>query len=360
MESLPPIPTPAGQRWREFRIRILPFFVFVVAALGLVSLWKGYVQPSGVIGAVETQVANVISITDGQLVELNVEQFQSVTKDQVLGTASQMDPELISASLAAITADLQILRARMTVEDRRNDQSYQQIRLDILNQEVLLATAGVNYYQASNEFYRVSQLYNSEPRMESGTVYDLAKAKHDSLLADIRERTRLIKEMKDSLPNLMAKNSAEAQGKDPISLAVQAKELEFQLAVQPSKLKAPMDGVVTLVSKRPGEKVLKGDVIMTISSPKAERVVGYIRQPINYVPTTNDTVFVRSRTQKRTVGVGQIVRVGANLVPIDPLLLSTESNRHEIGLPIMVSLPAGMKVTPGEYVDMSIRPKNKG
>ena len=37
MESLPPIPTPPAERWREFRIQALPLMTFVAVLLGVRS-----------------------------------------------------------------------------------------------------------------------------------------------------------------------------------------------------------------------------------------------------------------------------------------------------------------------------------
>jgi multidrug resistance efflux pump len=360
MESLPPIPTPAGQRWREFRIRILPIFVFIGAVVTLGVLWKGYVQPGGVVGTVESVTTAVTSIADGQLIDLTVDKFDNVKKDQIIGTASRMDTELVSATLASISADLQVMRARMMMDEGKFEQSAQKLRLDILTERVQLAGEKVNLLQASNEFRRVSELYNQQTPLETATVFELARARRDSLQAQIDERVSLIKEMEDSYATIKPNDSSTSKGKDPISLALQAKELEFQLAVKPLPLKAPIDGIITMVNKRVGERVLKGDIIVTVSAPKTQRIVAYIRQPVNYVPSTNDTVVIRSRNLKRTMGTGQILRVGAQLVSIDPMLLSPDGKRLEVGLPILVSFPAEMNLTPGEYVDMAIQPKGKG
>src|SRR3954449_4161114 len=198
MESLPPIPTPAGQRWREFRIRILPMFMFVFAVAGLVYIWNGYVAPSGIVGEVEALTALVTSVADGQVLDLTVDRYEPVKKGETIGTAARMDPELMAATLASIEADLQVLRARMMVDMAQSDQSLQKIKLDILSQRVLQAGAKANFQQASNDFERVSRLYN-EPanRLATATEYDLAKARRDSLRDEIEERTKLIKDMED-------------------------------------------------------------------------------------------------------------------------------------------------------------------
>ena len=352
--SLPTIPTPAGQRWREFRIRILPMFVFVFAVAGLVYIWNGYVAPSGIVGEVEAVTALVTSVADGQVLDLTVDRFEPVKKGDVIGTAARMDPELMAASLASISADLQVMRARMMINDVNLGQSLQKFRLDALSERILLAMAVANFEQASNEFARVSELYNQPDRLETKDHYDLAKAKRDSLRGEIEERTKLIKELEASYDALKPTTN-DPGNKDPISLALAAKDNEFQLAVKPVELKAPIDGVVTTISKRPGERLIKGDIILTISSPRTDRIIGYLRQPINDVPTTNDTMIVRSRAFKRTVGTAQILKVGAQLVPINPLLLAPDGKRMEVGLPIMISVPMGMRLSPGEYVDMTVK-----
>jgi multidrug resistance efflux pump len=275
-----------------------------------------------------------------------------VKKGETIGTASRIDPDLMAASLASIEADLQVLRARMMVDMAQSDQSLQKIKLDILSQRVLQAGAKANYLQASNDFQRVLELYNQPEKLITGPEYDLAKARRDSLRDEIEERTKLIKDMEDSFASLKPNDSS---GKDPIALAIAAKEEEFKQTVKPVELKAPIDGVVTLITKRPGERIIKGDIILSISSPRTDRIIGYIRQPINQPPTTNDTVIVRSRSFKRTVGTAHILKVGAQLVPINPLLLSPDAKRLEVGLPIMISVPAGMRLSPGEYVDMTIK-----
>ena len=59
MDPLPPIPTPPAQRWREFRIQVLPVVVFVGVLTAVVCMWKSYVVPSGVVGEFEAIRANI-------------------------------------------------------------------------------------------------------------------------------------------------------------------------------------------------------------------------------------------------------------------------------------------------------------
>src|SRR5262245_2585068 len=127
MESLPPIPTPPAQRWREFRIQILPLIVFVVLLAAIAFMWRYFVQPAGMVCVVDGVKANVISLHDGILADLSVDRLQYVTNGQVIGRIISTDPDVLRASIASIEADLKVLRARMRLDEKRNDQSYQQL-----------------------------------------------------------------------------------------------------------------------------------------------------------------------------------------------------------------------------------------
>src|SRR4030095_8045236 len=118
-DKLPPIPTPASQRWREFRIQVLPFVMFLAVIVAIVVLWKSYVQPIGVIGFAETNQVNVTSLNDGLIVSLFVEPFQVLTQGQVVAIVIGTDPELLKAQTASAQADLEVLRERIKVDMTR-------------------------------------------------------------------------------------------------------------------------------------------------------------------------------------------------------------------------------------------------
>jgi len=106
MDSLPPIPTPVAQRWREFRIQILPIITFVAILSMTVMMWRNFVQPSGLAGDAEVVKANVISLHDGVVDEPRAELSQSVTNSQVIGTIVGTDPDVLKAAVATVEAEL--------------------------------------------------------------------------------------------------------------------------------------------------------------------------------------------------------------------------------------------------------------
>jgi hypothetical protein len=70
-----------------------------------------------------------------------------------------------------------------------------------------------------------------------------------------------------------------------------------------------------------------------------------------------DTVEVRTRGLRRIKGEGRVLQVGAQVEPINPALISTDANRLELGLPILISMPPGLRdsLRPGQVVDLTIR-----
>ena len=352
MESLPPIPTPPAQRWREFRIQILPLVVFVITLAAIAWMWRNFVQPSGIVGHVETIQANVMSLNDGVITDLSVDHLQFVTNGQVLGQVQITDPETLKASLTAVEADLKVLEARMRLDKMRNEQSVQQLTLDWLREQALLELAKVNLGLATSKLTQME--YLAKEGVVSAYDLNVTRAEKDALDQEILVRTKAIANWQEAIRTTTAANHAE---NDPvIQAALEAKQRELSLTMEPSILKAPMDGIVNVIYRHTREKVTRGEPILTVAAAKSERVVGYLRQPVQNIPSVDDVVVIHTRTQKRQAGEGRIIKVGAQFDPINPALLSADSNRVEMGLPILVSIPPGMNLSPGEFVDLAIRP----
>jgi multidrug resistance efflux pump len=357
MDKLPPIPTPASQRWREFKIQVLPLIMFAVVSVSVAFLWKNFVAPTGIVGEVEAIKADVISIQDGTVARLNIDRFETVEAGQELGEITGSSDDFLKASVAAIEADLRVMDSRIALDERRNQQNTVQLKLNLLTEQVQLVSDKANLIQASNSFSRAEQEFNQTPRLISENDYDVAKAAFETLRGAVEARSQLIADITRTLEELKPTTSPE--NKDPVEDAIKKKIAEIEETLKPMKIRASISGVVSSIYHRPGEKVVRGVPILTITASHSDRVVGYLRQPINTHPTTNDTVIVTTRSQKRQCVEGKILRVGTQMELINPALLSTDSNRIEVGLPFLVQIPETVKLVPGEFVDLSIKPAAK-
>lgn len=352
-EKLPPIPTPVSQRWREFKIQIVPLLVFLTVVACIVQLWRSHVQPVGVIGAVETNWVNVTCLQDGVLSELFVERFQTVTAGQEIAVITKTDPELIAASIASVQADMKVQGDRLRVDQRRTEQNYQELTQELETHLLQQVIEKESLALHSNEFVRATQLYTNKPAQISEADLDKARTTFKTLQASIQQRERLIASYQDMVKRLAPKQLQSGQT-DSIDSALEAKANELRLMLEPSRLKAPVSGMISMVHHVAGERVLRGMPIVSISDPVTRRIVGYVRQPVLEVPTTNDRVRIVTRTQPRQIADGQIISVGAQMEPISPALLAPDNKRVEVGLPILVAIPPTIKLLPGEHVNLFI------
>jgi len=350
--KLPPIPTPFSQVWREFRIQVLPFIVFAVTVAGIVYLWRNTVQPVGIVGFVDTNQVYVTSLQDGLVSELFVDRFQEVKKDQQVCVVVNTDPELVNALIQKAKADLKVVLERSKVDIGRGRQQLQQLAGDRFVEIIRQTARGPQLVLAESNLVRETELL--KPGFGTRQAYEAALAQRDALTNEIAAREIYIRELGTNLASL---SISDQPLKDAVLAAIQAQEDELVLTLKPAQLKAPIDGLVAMIHHQAGEKIRRGDPIITIASPIATNVIGYVRQPIQRQPQPGDAVRVSTRTSPRRSGISHITKVGAQLEPINQGLLSADTRRFEVGLPIVVAMPPvlirQLNLTPGEYVDIA-------
>ena len=390
MESLPKIPSPPAHRWREFRIRVMPVVVFFAALNTVVVLWKNHLSAPTVMGEVEVVKADIKSEKVGTLANLSVKRFQIVTNGQVLAKLITADDEALTASLDVIEADLKLMRARMNQDKVRNELNYELLRMEPLKEEVLLATTKVKLREAESEYQRVLKLY--QDKIVSEALYDAAKNLKDALQAEVQTRENLVANLKKAVQDnrfangsngiasghfspdgWLQKATGNADGypeatvaldKDVIEAAIAAQEAKLRVAREPVLLRATMDGIISFVYHRDGERILTGEPVVTVTSTKPQNVVGYLRQPRPFEPTPMTPVIIRTRGPVRHEIPSVIVSPAAES-PIDmqrltsPLRMRGYDNSMERGLPFLVAvppiLPPGVRLHPGELVDLIVR-----
>src|ERR1043166_6025582 len=108
MESLPVIPTPPAQRWREIRVRYLPPAIFLGVAVAIFCIWREHVLPPILLGQVQAVRAEVISPDDGVVTNIFVTEFQKVRAGEVIA-------EVISSDSKRIDTQLTLLRNQIAL-----------------------------------------------------------------------------------------------------------------------------------------------------------------------------------------------------------------------------------------------------
>ncbi len=356
-----PVPIPLAQRWRDARLRLLPVLVFGAALGGIALLWKHHVAAPTLVGQAEPVLANVSSHKPGMLAQLNVARFQKVKAGDAIGQVMVADPRVLEASLAVIRAEVEMLRVNMRpiTSQQHNAIDYNQLRLDWMRSRAELAGARVNLQLAETEYHRTEELFKQ--KITSQQLLDEAKAAYEGLQKQVEELTRLVTEGEQNFRTLQLTNGAEITkvSEDPLraAIAVQESKLRWTEAeLSPIFLKAPIDGIVSVIYHRSGEAVTAGQPIVAIATLTPVRIVGYLRPPLSEEPQAGMRVEVRTRGVHREVGSAQILEVGTQLEALPPALQGPVPLRManaEFGLPIDISLPTNLRIRPGELVDIT-------
>jgi multidrug resistance efflux pump len=266
--------------------------------------------------------------------------------------------QTLQAAFDAIRTDLDVMRVRMTQDQERNQQNYQQLRFDWLDQRVALAVARANLQFAQSELNRMQRLRDEQ--INSEAEYELALDRRDALKVEVAERDRLVIEMGDALERMTPPQAGEDSGiLRAITAAIEAQEAQLEQTEGAIRLRAPMDGVVTSIPRRPGETIMAGEPLVEIAGVQPERIIGFIRQPIGFQPKKGDVVEVRTRGNSRQVGRTQVTAVGARLeVFTQPLRIRGFDSSMERGLPVLLEVPLDMRLYPGELVDLYLKSAN--
>lgn len=369
MSSKNVIPTPPAVRWREFRVKIVPFIVFVAMAIAAIGLWREYVVPVSMVGRVENIQTEVACAQAGTVTRLRVTRFQKVSAGEPIAEVITTDPKIMAATLAVINAEIEMLHAGISPAEgaQRTTINYEEMRMDWMKYRTELATARVNFQFAENEFQRSEKLFKE--KVLSASDFEKALATRDIYKKEIDEKTALVANAEESVKRLEKATSSGKSSEAQLNAAINAEDQKLKLAeaqMNPITVCSPMDGSVLMIHRYNGENVAAGVPIVTIGALQSDRIVGYIRQPFNATPDKDMLVRVRTRGSHRREGMGKILAVGPQLQPLNDEFMSPTrlNNLVELGLPVYVSMPPELKsgpgepirLHPGEFVDMTLMP----
>ena len=354
MKALTPIPIPAAVRWREFRTRLLPLLV-VTGLVGTIAfLWRNHAGPATLQGVGEGVRSNVTAPQIVQIQEWLVEPYTVVAA----GTP------LVVVVPADARADFDRLRSQMEIEQMRsqpslaedNAMNFERVRIEQLKTKSELAIARVKLEQAERNVARNTALYKE--KLVSQDLYELELNVRDALKAEVDEKARSTAQIDQRLENLRSIGEpASGPAKENNGLLARMEKLQQAAAknLEPQTLVAPIAGMVSVPLRQTGEFVPAGEPLLTISSARAEHVVAYLRQPYRFDPQVGMTAQVTTRTGQRQAFMSQIAKVGAQVeVLTNALAMMRPGQLVDMALPVIVPVPSGVNIRPGEIVDILI------
>lgn len=367
MDPLTSIPIPLHQRWREFRVTYFPPILFVVLIACIVWMWGRYVHPANVVGEVEAVRANVLSVVAGTVEQLRTDRFQKVTNGQELVVLAVMEPEVLDAELAAIAADLRLMKSRMDLDKTRNVDSYSRLRSSLATERINLELARIRLQQVESEFDRARQLLDQHIIASGSSIqrndfgYDVALRDRDAVRKEIQERTALVAQLEKDLGQMGRTGVVEVSPSDAaVEDAIRSEQERMRQLQKRLVLKAPIDGFVSTVNHRPGEKVAAGEPILAISADTSDRIIGWVRQPVRARPAVGDVVEVRPNRPGKGLVRAIVTDVGGQMEPVSLTALppNTPPNHVEVGLQFMAKAPAGVDLIPGEMLELTLKSRS--
>jgi len=373
MDKLPPIPSPPGTAFREFRIRFMPGLFFCVVLVATIWKWRGYVGPVSLVGEVQTMRSTVSAPVSGRLSQLPVVAFQRVKAGQVVCQITPAEPAAIDAQVALARARIDQVRINFDPFLRRqnNEVNFASLRMDWLEVRVQLAASLARTNYLAGELDRAKRLQSgfgavgvsgrsADPGAGIASLAEVQKAQaaYDEVMASITERQRAVSEIGAILERLLPE---ELRLDDEIPAGVRAaivveernlQVLESQMA--PQLVVATIDGVVTDVQRRAGESVQAGESLLTITAEKPESIIAYLRQPIEDSVRMGQVMEVRARGGKRASARVAISDIGPALENIPNQLLPPKAANSpaELGLPVRLPVPVELSLRPGELVSL--------
>lgn len=371
-QDLTPIPIPPRQRWREFRVAYLPPITFLFLIAIICWMWMTYVEPGAIIGEVETIHANMVSSLAGTIEDLKVDQLQTVTNGQELAVIFTLDADQLRTELAAAESDLRLMKARMDLDKTRNLNAYSQLRLTLSEEKFNLDVARIRLQQATLEFERAGKLLESKliprgvgaglsggglvgPRNEFG--YEVALRDRDSLQAEVTTREKSVADLETRMKELESTGTVRIDPADAaVEQAIRAQRDHLEQLRKPVVLRSPIDGFVSEIVNRTGQKVVAGERILVVSGRKSDRIVAWMHPPVETPPAIGDVVEVHRMGLGGASFEGRVVRVGSQLEQVSPLLRTPTANpeRIEVGLPMLVEADQARTLIPGEAVQLRI------
>ena len=203
---------------------------------------------------------------------------------------------------------------------------------------------------------RELQLFDA---VKKGDVVARIDAKH--LRAELDRLQREISNAQDAAPAGATPTTAApttgpgrgaAEALEAVAIGKMQEIDALERRLEASDIRAPFDGVVTEVQRRPGETVHVGQQIMEIAAEAGTHVVSYLRQEQRIEPVAGMTVEIRRLTGAREVVQGTVEAVGVQFQSV-PTHQLADKRTPEWGLPVRIAMPAGANLRPGEMVTIT-------
>lgn len=377
------IPTPVGQRLRNWRSRALPMVVWL-GAIGCAAFIANMKieSPTLITGLAEIREVTIAPPMDGLLESLHVELFDNVNEGDVIG---RLDGKHLTAELQVARAELDRLRLEIPAlkeslrrEDLRREQDIresigrfvleeQEARIEVLDRQATLEVNRIEKTRLTILQERLQQLLDDEiidpatfeqtfyareavaARITEGEVaLEAARERLAAAIGELEEQRQRFGGHLDSTPSdALVAPLAEA-------LLVQQARLE-QLTTRGEQLviRAPLTGRISQLLAQKGQNVFAGEPIAVVTKDQPERVVAFVNEQLLDRVQAGTRVEVQTRRIPPQVWETEITQVGTQ-VELLPDRLQTSPLMLQWGLSVLIEDVRVEGLYPGEALNIRL------
>ena len=243
------------------KIIIMVFVALLIGVGLLVYLGQKNNREKGLFysGIIEATQANLSFQVPGRVAQVNVQEGQSVTKDQII---AELDRAEFESRYAQAKANLD--RAQKT---KQQLETVLDINRKTLPSEVARATANVKSVKdtlkdAERNYKRFEDLFRNGVITEQER--DTMKLNYDVAKSRLAESESVLKLAQGNLTRIdAAKQDIEVATAQINSISASFNQASIQLAY--TQLKSPIEGIITSRNIEPGETVNSGREVLTVS-----------------------------------------------------------------------------------------------
>jgi multidrug resistance efflux pump len=365
------------RKWRQIAAHNAPLAVWLLAIVAALKVHEQMGPAGRFTGYAEDTTVTVAHLEPGTVRNVLVREHELVEQGQLLVTMDVTEERQLQAT---IQKDIERLRsevlaeaARVSAENARADGDRgEHMRRLLVDRE------------AAHIEYLAQVMTNTRDRIQlrgDEVEYDIVRRLHKGEDAAFRElneietRVHALREQVDKNEVVLARMKDAFTEADrrwhnfreqdegvipfdpiitPLRLAAEVREAElnelYQL-IESHSHRAPIAGQVTSISARPGDQLLSGAPLLTISAPRTDRGIVYLAENEVLSVQTGDRVMVRRIATGRgadSAFEGKIVRM-SSVVTEAPLRFRAAPNWPVWGRAMIIALDSKV-LMPGEAI----------
>jgi len=390
----------------SYHHHVVPAVVWLAAVAVIVGLLYQRSKRFEVVGIAHGQVRHVAATCTARIKSIPVQLFEAVKEgqtvaivDTVLDNEQQIEAE-IKTQFAAASAEIKHLAAQLVptqdtlvaeeldrevnldAEMRRFLVDVENTRLRILELSALIASDQITLEDLAVEVKVLQNLV----QQDAAAPYELERiqVQYNSLAKKIQENQLLLDQAKADLTQTQVRSDefAKRQLQHPSidnalevirnEIKVQERlvqgllsQLEALKARRTLELKSPIDGIVIPIpvranealTQRPGEKMMArpgevvntGDPILAVAATEAVEIIAYISEMQSGLVRENSTVELIKSCEPLQIAQSQVTSIGPTM-ELMPQRLWRNPNIPQWGRPVLIKVPIGLKLIPGELV----------